>query len=83
MEALIEGQNTTLRQVVMRTAAVLRVQGPGAEARSATAGSPPESPTPAPPRHGNPRAWLSTGMLMGSGATMAVAVIAWLQLGGQ
>jgi AcrR family transcriptional regulator len=29
MEALIDGQNTALRQVVVQTAAVLRAQGPG------------------------------------------------------
>jgi hypothetical protein len=40
MEALIERQKTALRQVVMQTAAVLRAQGPGVEARSTAADVP-------------------------------------------
>jgi len=83
VDALIKGQNTTLRQVVVHTAAALRAQGPGMEARSTAAGSPQRLTAPAPPEHVISWGWLSAGMLMGSGATVAVAVIAWLQLAAQ
>jgi len=83
VELLSRGQNTTLRQVVVHTAAALRAQGPGMEARSTAAGSPQRLTAPAPPEHVISWGWLSAGMLMGSGATVAVAVIAWLQLAAQ
>jgi AcrR family transcriptional regulator len=83
MEALIEGQNTALRQVVMQTAALLRVQAPGAEARSTAAGSHQDVAAPALPGRAIPWGWLSAGMLMGTGATVALAALAWMQIAGQ
>jgi hypothetical protein len=83
METLIEGQNTGLRQVVMQAAAVLRAQGAGVEARSTAADAPENSTAPTPPGHVIPWGWLSAGTLMGSAATAAVTVIAWLQLAAQ
>jgi len=82
-EALIAGQKTALRQVVMQAAAVLRAQGPGVEARSTAADVPENVTAPTPPGHVIPWGWLSAGTLMGSAATAAVTVIAWLQLAAQ
>jgi AcrR family transcriptional regulator len=83
MEALIESQNKALRQVVMQTAALLRGEAARVESRSTAADSPQKLTAPAPPGHVIPWGWLSAGMLMGSAATVAVAVIAWLPLAAQ
>lgn len=80
---MIEGQNTALRQVVMQTAAVLRAQGPGVETRSTAADMPENFTAPTTPGRVIPWGWIAAGMLMGSGATVALVVIAWLQLAAQ
>jgi hypothetical protein len=83
MEFLIEGQNTALRQVMMRTAALLRAQVPGVESR--TRGTHPPQAATAPAQRGRviPLGWISAAVLMGTGATLALTTVAWLQLSGQ
>lgn len=75
MEALIEGQNTALRQVVMQAAAVLRAHAP-----SGPTGTAPPSSQVAPPsalsRGFRPWAWLSAGMLLGIGASLPLGLAA-------
>jgi hypothetical protein len=83
IEALIGGQKKALRQVVMQAAAVLRAQRPGVEARSTAADAPENFTAPTPPGHVIPWGWLSTGVLMGTATTVALAVAAWAQLAGQ
>mgnify|MGYP006282110797 CR=1 FL=1 len=82
MEALIEGQNKALRQVVMHTAAMLRThrQTPATKLRPTATDSPQLVAEPAQPRRIVPWGWISAGMLMGSGATVALATIPWRQL---
>ncbi|NEV64765.1 hypothetical protein [Thiorhodococcus minor] len=50
MEALIEGQNSTLRQVVMQAAVSLRARTPGMESRSTESISPKIIAAPIPPK---------------------------------
>lgn len=77
MQALIEGQRSTLQQVVMQTVALLRA--PSEAARPA----PREQPIqPAPARSWFP---FAAGALLGTGATAALALTAvvWVQLAAQ
>jgi hypothetical protein len=83
MAALIEGQNGALREVVMQTAASLRTCAPTAKSRPKATDSPQLVAESAQPRRIVPWGWLSAGMLMGSAATAAVSVIAWLQIAAQ
>jgi AcrR family transcriptional regulator len=84
MESLIQAQNKALRQVVMQTATLLRSQAPATTLRPTATDSPQVVAEPPPQsRRIVPWGWVSAGMLMGSGATVAVAVIAWFQLTGQ
>jgi hypothetical protein len=82
IEAVIGGQKTALRQVVMQAAAVLRAQGPGVEARSTAADAPENFTAPTPPGHVIPWGWLSAGVLMGTATTVALAVATRAQLAG-
>lgn len=79
MAALIEGQNGALRQVVMQTVALLRAQAPAVKLRATAADSPKATPC------GRVIPWrrISAGILIGTGATVALAVATWLQLAGQ
>lgn len=83
LEALIEGQNTALRQVVMQTAALLRAKAQGVESRSTAGGSLQAVAAVAPRGRVIPWRWIYAGALMGTGATMALAVVALAHLGGQ
>ncbi len=86
MEALIEGQNGALRDVVLQTVARLR-------APAAAEAAPPARPSPAiphPPRHGaipdlRPWRWLAAGALLGLGATLTttLATCGWTWIAGQ
>jgi hypothetical protein len=83
MEALIEGQNTALRQVVMQTAAVLRTQTPALGPGSMAETSPQAVAAPGRPGRVIPWGWISAGALIGTGITVALAAVAWLQFLGQ
>jgi hypothetical protein len=83
IKALIEGQNTALREVVMQTAALLRTNAPGVECRSKATGSPQAVAAAVPRGLAIPWGWISAGVMMGIGATVALAVVAWLQIARQ
>jgi len=85
MQALIEGQNAALQQVVMQTVALLRNQAPAAGSVLATPPAPPQVQTSAPTGMGNPWAWIWAGMLLGTGATVVLTLAAavWRPLAGQ
>ncbi len=76
MQALIEGQNAALQQVVMQTVALLRNQAPAAEAVLATPPAQLQAQTSAPTGMGNPWAWIWAGMLLGTGATVVLTLAA-------
>jgi len=76
MQALIEGQNGALQQVVMQTVALLRNQGPAAGPILATPPAPLQAQTSAPTGMGNPRTWIWAGMLLGTGATVVLTLAA-------
>ena len=76
MQALIEGQNGALQQVVMQSAALLRAQAPAAGAVLATPTAPLQAQTSAPTGMGNPWAWVWAGMLLGTGATVVLTLAA-------
>ena len=83
METLIEGQNKALRQVVMQTAASLRTRTPAAESRSTTTASPRAVAAQKTLGRFIPWGWISAGILLGTGATVALTATAWFQLAGQ
>jgi len=83
VEALIEGQNKALRQVVMQTAASLRTRTLAAESRSATTASPRAVAAQKTLGRFIPWDWISAGILLGTGATVALTATAWFQLAGQ
>jgi len=85
MQALIEGQNGALQQVVMQTAALLRNQAPAAGPVLATPPAPLQAQTSAPTGMGNPWAWIWAGMLLGTGATVVLTLAAavWRPFAGQ
>jgi hypothetical protein len=72
MQTLIEGQNGALQQVVMQTVALLRNQAPTAGPVLTTSPAPPQNQVSAPTGMGNPWAWIWAGMLLGTGATVAL-----------
>jgi hypothetical protein len=76
MQALIEGQNGALQQVVMQTVALLRNQAPAAGSVLATPPAPLQGQTSAPTGMGNPWAWIWAGMLLGTGATVVLTLAA-------
>jgi hypothetical protein len=76
MQALIEGQNGALQQVVMQTVALLRNQAPTAESVLATPPAPLQAQTWAPTGMGNPWAWIWAGMLLGTGTTVVLTLAA-------
>lgn len=71
MQALIEGQNAALQQVVMQTVILLRNQTPAAGAPA-----PLQAQASAPTGMGNPWAWIWAGMLLGTGATVVLTLAA-------
>jgi hypothetical protein len=78
MEALVEGQNKALREVVLQTATFLRNQTSTTKLRPTATDSPRVvAEPPAQLRRVVPWGWISAGMLMGIGVTVALA--AWLQ----
>lgn len=78
MEALVEGQNKALREVVLQTATFLRNQTSTTKLRPTATDSPRVvAEPPAQSRRIAPWGWISAGMLMGIGVTVALA--AWLQ----
>ena len=76
MQALIEGQNAALQQVVMQTVALLRNQVPAAGPVLATPPAPLQDQASAPTGMGNPWAWIWAGMLLGTGATVVLTLAA-------
>ena len=79
MEALVEGQNKALREVVLQTATFLRNQTSTIKLRPTATDSPRVVAEPSVrSRRIVPWGWISAGMLMGIGVTVALA--AWLQL---
>jgi hypothetical protein len=74
MQALIDGQNASLKQVLVQTISLLR-------APFEPAAPPPQKPPP-PPAPRTPWTWISTGALLGAGATavLALTAVAWVQL---
>jgi len=76
MQALIEGQNGALQQVVMQTVALLRNQPPAAGAVLAMPPAPLQVRASAPTGMGNPWAWIWAGMLLGTGATVVLTLAA-------
>jgi hypothetical protein len=67
MEALVEGQNKALREVVIQAVALLRNQGPAAGPALASPPAPLQAQASAPTRIGTPWAWIWAGMLLGTG----------------
>lgn len=65
MEALLEGQNTALRQVMVQTAALLRAQTPAAGPILATPPTPLQGQAPAPTGMRNPWAWIWGACMQG------------------
>ena len=83
MEALVEGQNRALRQVVMQTAASLRTHALSAGSSLATGDAPQAASTPTGSRPRFPWGWMSAGMLLGTVVTVALATVGWVQLSGR
>jgi hypothetical protein len=84
MGALIEGQNKALRQVVMQTATLLRTQTPATKLRPTATDSPQVvAEPPAQSRQIVPWGWVSAGMLVGIGVTVALSTAAWFPLSGK
>jgi hypothetical protein len=77
MEALIDGQNTALQQVVMQAAASLRAQTRAMASRSTEATSPTVVVAPVPLGWVVPWDWIATGMLLGRAVTVALTTAAW------
>jgi hypothetical protein len=80
LDALIEGQNKSLRQVVMQTAALLRAQGRGAGSTTTVEDPPQAVKAPTPRGQNLPWGWILAVGLMGTGATMGLTLVAWAQL---
>jgi hypothetical protein len=76
MQALIEGQNAALQQVVVQTVALLRNQAPAAGPVLATPSTPLQARASAPAGMGHPWAWIWAGMLLGTGATVVLTLAA-------
>jgi len=76
MQALIEGQNGALQQVVVQTVALLRNQTPAAGAVLATPPAQLQAQASASAVMGNPWAWIWAGMLLGTGATVVLTLAA-------
>ena len=74
MQALIEGQNGALQQVVMQTVALLRNQAPAVGPVLATPPAPRQAQASALTGIGNPWAWIWAGMLLGTGATVVLTL---------
>jgi len=74
MQALIEGQNGALQQVVMQTVALLRAQAPDAGPVLTTPPAPRQTQASTPTAMGNPWAWIWAGMLFGTGATVVLTL---------
>ncbi len=64
VELLIRGQNTTLRQVVVQAAALLRPQGPGVGSTTTTTGPPQAVTVPATCGQAIPWVWISAAALI-------------------
>jgi hypothetical protein len=76
MQALIEGQNGALQQVVMQTVALLRNQTTATGPVLATPPAPLQGQTWPPTGLGTPWAWIWAGMLLGTGATVVLTLAA-------
>ncbi len=85
MQALLEGQNGALQQVVMQTVALLRNHAPAAGAVLAMPPAPLQAQASPPTRMGNPWAWIWAGILFGTGATvvLTLAAVVWRAFAGQ
>ena len=85
MQALIEGQNEALQQVVMQAVALLRNPAPASGSVLATPPAPLQAQASAPTGIGNPWAWIWAGMLLGTGArvVLTLAAAVWRPLAGQ
>jgi hypothetical protein len=80
MQALIEGQNAALQEVVLQTIAKLRSPGMASASVAASPESMPPSPThrslgPAPL---HPWLWVAAGLLLGFGALVSMSLGAWV-----
>jgi len=78
MEALIEGQNRALRDVILHT--VARLRGPVPTQPAPAASSPPAAPHA--PRRAEipgfrPWRWLAAGAFLGLGATVTTTLLTW------
>lgn len=78
MEALIEGQNRALRDVILHT--VARLRGPAPAQPAPAASSPPAAPQA--PRRAEipgfrPLRWLAAGALLGLGAAVITTLATW------
>ncbi len=82
MQALIEGQNSALQQVVMQTVSLLRNQSPSAGRSTSVA--PMTHQSAQHPRQMRRWPWIASGMLLGMGTTIALtlATIMWLDFVG-
>ncbi|MEA3642135.1 MAG: hypothetical protein VBE63_19660 [Lamprobacter sp.] len=80
MEALIEGQNHALQQVVIQTAGSLRAQMQDTGARSQTLQPSTVTAVSNAPPPVITWIWIAAGILLGVGATMTLAAVASLIL---
>jgi hypothetical protein len=85
MQALVEGQNTALQQVVMQTAAVLRAQTLASGSSQAAPVIPQQASEARRPASVPSWRWISAVFLLGSGAALALALsaLAWTKFAGQ
>jgi hypothetical protein len=85
MAALIEGQNTALHEVVMQTVGLLRTQAPAAGAAPNVPAAPLPAQASAPVGPVSAWAWIWAGLLLGTGATVALtlAAVVWVQVVGR
>ena len=85
MQALIEGQNEALQQVVMQTVALLRNQAPAAGAVLTTPPAPLQAQASASSKPVGAWGWIWVGMLLGTGMTAALglATVVWNPFAGQ
>ncbi len=76
MEALIQGQNGALQQVVMQTVALLRNPPPAVGPVLTAPHVPLQAQASAPAGMSHPWAWIWAGMLLGTGATVVLTLAA-------
>ena len=81
MQALIEGQNSALQQVVMQTVSLLQNQSPSANHSSSTV--PMTHKNAKHPQQPRRWPWVISGMLLGTGTTVVLAAVVWTSFVGQ